>query len=400
MGKRPVLFSLSLVLLFTINIRAQAQGKPTLKMRGDREVKEAAPVSIPQEPAAEAKVELVSPAIKVKFKGLKSISESDLLRVLSEKRAMMAPQEVYSPARINAAVEVLREEFRQQGFTNTSVETRLDESSQPPSIIFVINEGIRTQIVEIDFEGNKIFSDEQLLKEMEYTLEGNRATLPKLDVDYDADKIDVDLRLVQRFMAGSGYLQAKLGRPRMEDTGRNRKLIVPVDEGLLYRMSEIKMEGATLFSPEEILSFLRLRPGDIADGREIGTGLYERLKKAYADRGFIQYDATPEPTYRQTADGQEGIVDFNIIIDEGSRFRIRTIKFKGAGRVPASVLRDALQIRDGEVYNQSKLEEGLERLSQVCECERVDRHRDLDYRSNEEESLVDIIISIRELEER
>jgi outer membrane protein insertion porin family len=400
MGRPLVLFLLSVTLLISINMQALAQGRPTLKMRGETEVKEPAPVSTPPEPAPLAKAEPSAPAIRVKFEGLKSISESDLLQTLREKRAMIAAQNVYRPAGIDAAAKVIKEEFKHQGFMNTSVEPRLDVSSQPPSITFVINEGLKAQIVEINFEGNEIFSDEQLLKEMKYTLEGNRATLPELDVDYDADEVDIDLRLVQQFMASRGYLRAKIGQPRAEDAGRNRKLVVPVDEGLLYRMGEIRIEGANQFSPEEVLDFLGVRPGDIADGRQIGAGLYERLKKAYADRGFIQYDGAIVPAFRHSANAQEGLVDFTITIEEGSRFRVRAIKFQGATRVPGSVLRDALQIRDGEIYNQSKLEEGLERLGQLCACESIDRQRDLDYRYNEEESLLDIVILIRELKDR
>jgi outer membrane protein insertion porin family len=342
-----------------------------------------------------------APLLAIKFEGLKSLSESDMLKALRDERAMISSASAGDPAQVKRGVDVIKEALKARGYRQAMVEARLDEAAQPTgSVTFIVREGAQSRITGIEFKGNTIFTDEQLLKVMNYTLRKNRAKLPQIDAVYDKDSFEFDLRLVQQAMTGQGYLKARTGEPQIEETGDTLKIIIPVDEGARYRIGEIKVEGATQFSTAEILDFLRLKPGDIAAGGEIGGGLFERLKRAYGDRGYIQYEASPEPTFREAAGGREGVVDFTIVIDEGRRFRIRTIRFEGNALTHESVLRDALALRDGEVYNQTKFEEGLKRIEQLGIAAPIDPMGGVDYRTNEEEGLLDIIIRVRELEGR
>ena len=128
---------------------------------------------------------------------------------------------------------------------------------------------------------------------------------------------------------------------------------VPVEEGALYRLGEIKIEGAENLTKEQVRAMLGIQQGDIANGEAIGKWLFEDLKELYGEMGYIQYIAEPEPEFRVVDHAaNEGVVDFKVTIEEGQLFRIRSIKFEGSN-VSEKELRNLLLIRAGDVSTNS-----------------------------------------------
>jgi len=162
------------------------------------------------------------------------------------------------------------------------------------------------------FEGNKVFSEEELLRITDPCLENSR---PR--VRSDSEAIEYCLRRLKLSMGSKGYLQAVVGPPREQEAENGLCLVVPINEGLRYRLGEVKIEGSKLFTSAQILEMLTLKTGDIADVESLSEWLNERVKKKYADFGYIQYSVDPEPKLHLKTGEQEGIVDLVVTIDEG-----------------------------------------------------------------------------------
>ena len=190
-----------------------------------------------------------------------------------------------------------------------------------------------------------------------------------------------------------GYLQARFGEPKVQKVGTSLVVTIDSNEGILYRVGELKIEGADHVSEAEIREMLGMQRGDIASGEKLATTLYEDLKAVYGDKGFIQYTAEAEPTFRSEPGAAEGVVDFKIIIDEGKQFTLRHISFKG-DNLPENVVRQLLLVREGDVYSQKSFEESIRRINETGWFNRVDKDKDVDYRTNEEENLVDVVIKL------
>ncbi|HEX8177387.1 MAG TPA: outer membrane protein assembly factor BamA [Pyrinomonadaceae bacterium] len=351
----------------------------------------------------------------IQFEGLKSVQESDVLKTFRERRVGFSKEAIYDPAKQNNAVRVLKELLSSKGHPNATIEVRTDEISQTSvGVTFVIKEGDRVRVAEVDFVGNQVFKDGALRSQMKYVTEtGLIARFKSTDI-LDREKLEVDLRLVQQYMASKGYLQARTGEPTVEGIGRRRtgffiplplissvdetlRVTVPITEGKLFRIGEIKIEGNSIFSEQVIRAIIGLKPGDVADGRRIGKALYEDLRKAYGTQGFIQYDASPQPTFKDNpANPQEGVVDFVVTIEEGKQFTLRRLEFIGNTFTRDVVLRREVLINEGDIYNQSLFEYSILRLNQLGFFEPVDEKRDADFRTNEEEGLVDINVKVSE----
>ena len=130
------------------------------------------------------------------------------------------------------------------------------------------------------------------------------------------------------------------------------KIVVPVTEGKVYRVGDLKVEGNSIFSEQQILGFVGLKKGDIADGKRLQDVVYEELKKAYGSQGFIQYNAEFEPEFKDNpANPAEGIVDVKITIDEGKQFTLRRLEFTGNTFTRDKVMRREFLLNEGDIYN-------------------------------------------------
>ena len=352
----------------------------------------------------------------LQFDGLKSVAESDVLKAFRERRVGVSKESIYDPVKSRNAVRVLKELLAERGHPNAVIEERKDEvSATSIAITYDIDEGDRVRVVDIQFEGNTVFSDGKLRSQMKYVKEAGLISRFKGQDILHRDKLEFDLRAVDNYMRSKGYLQARHGEPRVEGVGRRRtgfpilplpllssvdeglRVTVPIVEGKLYRIGEIKIEGNSIFSEEQIRSVIGLNQGDVANGERIGKALFENLKKIYGGQGFIEYTAEPAPTYKDSPQNpEEGIVDFLVTIEEGKQFSLRRLEFIGNTFTRDNVLRREVLLNEGDIYNQTNWEYSIIKLNQLGYFDPIDKDKDADFRTNEEEASVDINLKVTE----
>ncbi|MBA3768747.1 MAG: hypothetical protein H0W99_17560, partial [Acidobacteria bacterium] len=143
----------------------------------------------------------------IQFEGLKSVPESDVLKAFREQRIGVTKEAIYDPVKARNAVRVLKELLAEKGHPNATIEIREDEvSATSTAISFVINEGDRVRVVEVQFEGNQIFSDGKLRSQMKYVREAGLISRFKGTDILDRRKLDEDVRRFSFYMRWKVYL--------------------------------------------------------------------------------------------------------------------------------------------------------------------------------------------------
>src|SRR5688500_8935037 len=350
------------------------------------------------------------------FDGLKSVQESDVLKAFRERRVGVAKENIYDPVKIRTAQRVIKELLSESGHPNAIVEVETEEvSATSLAVNFKINEGDRVRVVEVQFEGNTNFSDGELRGAMKYVKEAGLITRFKSSDILHREKLEYDLRQVDNHMRSKGYLQARHGEPRIESVGRRRtgfpilplpllssvdeglRITVPIFEGKVYRLGEFKVEGNSIFSEDQVRAVIGLNKGDIADGEKVTKGLFENLKKFYGQQGFIEYTAEPVPTFHDNPQNpNEGIVDFTVTIEEGKQFTLRRLEFVGNTFTRDNVLRREVLINEGDIYNDAYWEYSVVKLNQSGYFNPIDKDKDVDRRTNDEEATVDLSLKVSE----
>ena len=263
--------------------------------------------------------------------------------------------------------------------------SRVSAQSSPPN-----GSAARLEIAEIRFEGNRQFGGPLLTAKMKQCIAG----FQKHDANtFRSEAFDYCLYGLANYERSQGYLQARFGEPKVQQVEQSLVVTIESNEGILYRVGNLKIDGAIHVPEAEIYKMLGMNRGDVASGEKIAKTLFEDLKTVYGDKGFIQYTAEIDPTFRSEPGAAEGVVDFKIVVDEGKQFTLRNISFKG-DNLPESAVRQLLLVREGDVYSQKSFEESIQRINDTGWFNRVDKDKDVDYRTNEEENLVDVVIKL------
>jgi outer membrane protein insertion porin family len=245
--------------------------------------------------------------------------------------------------------------------------------------------------IEVDFEGNQVFTADQLRIAMTSTATSNQPRKgPTL-----AGELEKGLERLREFLSAHGYLEPRIGKPQVEESGVGVIVRVRLEEGPLYRLGEVKVTGDTVFSEEQIIQALDIKQGDPFSGEAVRTW-FEKLKHVYASQGYINWIPIPRQVLKAaSSESPEGAVDLAIDMEEGSRFLIRRIEFTGNSLAGEQLLRQRLQIREGEIFVPTSLETSLEQINQLNLFEKM-RSEDLDLRLDMAGGQLDIIIPIRD----
>ncbi|HXH70410.1 MAG TPA: POTRA domain-containing protein, partial [Pyrinomonadaceae bacterium] len=213
----------------------------------------------------------------LQFEGLKAVPESDVLKAFREQRVGISKEAYYNPVNAQKGIRVIRELLASKGFPNAKV-TVDDEvvSATSTAVTFTVEQGNRSRIVDIEFEGNEAFKDGELRGQLLLVKETGLISRFKGQDILDLRKLEYDLQKnVRSYMFSKGYFQARIGEPQVVGLGYKRtgipvlgtlplplvsskddtlKIIVPVTEGRVFRVGELKVEGNSIFSEQQILA--------------------------------------------------------------------------------------------------------------------------------------------------
>jgi outer membrane protein insertion porin family len=354
------------------------------------------------------------------FSGLKAVQESDVLKAFREQRVGISKEAIFDPVKSRQGVRVLRELLASKGYPNAKVDVETEDiSATSVGVNFKVDQGPRSRIVEIDFTGNEHFKDSELRNALTLVKETGLISRFKGEDILDLRKLQYDLdRNVRGYMWSKGYFNARIGEPEVVGLGVKRtdfiplitiplplistkddtlKIIVPITEGRVYRVGELKVEGNSIFSEQQILSFIGLKKGEIANGKRLQDAIYDDLKKAYGSQGFVNYEAEPDTQFHDNpANPNEGIVDITINITEGKQFTLRRLEFTGNTFTRDRVMRREFLLNEGDIYNQNWLEISVARLNQTQYFDPIDKDADVETRVDDEQGDVDLIVKVKE----
>jgi outer membrane protein insertion porin family len=85
-----------------------------------------------------------------------------------------------------------------------------------------------------------------------------------------------------------------------------------------------------------------------------------------------------------------------ITIEEGKQFSLRRLEFIGNTFTRDNVLRREVLLNEGDIYSQTAWEYSIIKLNQLGYFDPIDKDKDADFRTNEEEATVDINLKVTE----
>jgi outer membrane protein insertion porin family len=367
--------------------------QPTLKRRepvpanSTEDQNKAAIAGIPKCDSDEAQRLKDAQLVNIGFKGLEALDEFELRTRLEKLGVVFSNTRLPDADVVAKVVDLLKTQLRSEGYLEATVEAVTNEEAR--SLKFNVTQGPRLPIAGVKFSGTRVFDSDTLNASMAECV----ADIQTPEEEKRAPRMfEFCMRKATNLMRSQGYLQARLGERSNQITPTGLLITIPVIEGPLYRIGQITIEGAAAIPIEQLRSHLAVARGEVANGEALGKWLYIDIKELYGQLGYIEYSAELQPEFKPVVKGSdEGVVDLNVTIDEGQRFRLRSIRFLGTD-LPEKEMRKLFLLKDGDIFNQPQFEAAIEKLNQSGWLEYVDKDRDCDFKTDEEEGMVSIVI--------
>nr|MDQ2659984.1 hypothetical protein [Verrucomicrobiota bacterium] len=177
--------------------------------------------------------------------------------------------------------------YRAKGFNDIDVQYRIDtnEARGTSRVVYTINEGEKGSISDIEFEGNSVFSDRILRKQMKTKRKTIIAFLDKSG-RLDEAKLQTDLDSVREWYQNHGYIDVEVGQPRRERSNGRMALIIPVKEGGKYHIGHIKIVGVKASTPEKVRAIMKLKDGDVYSPKAIREDA-KNVADGYGFGGYV-----------------------------------------------------------------------------------------------------------------
>ena len=277
------------------------------------------------------------------------------------KESKMKAGGALSDEQILEARRNIEKYYQGYGYPDVSVTHRTQATGQSglSDLIFVIDEGTKNEVRNIRFEGNTVFTDPELRKEMKVKEKGWFSWLTKSG-RFESDQLDTDLDAILDYYRGKGYLRASSPGIRREPVNDGRvDLVIQINEGEKYTVEGVGFGKMSVFTPEELYPALTLNGNDAYSSKEMRADI-TMIRSYYGSRGYADALVTPD-----IRDAGPNRVNITYRITEGSRFRVGRVNIEGNTKTQDKVIRREIPLKPGDMFNTVELETTKARLDNL-----------------------------------
>jgi len=295
--------------------------------------------------------------IQILFKGNKKYKEDKLNEELGLKQ-----YSIYNESNVKQSINRLKEFYIKKGYYNAKITDKIKEyPNNEISLTYEIEEGKKVYINRIEFIGNEKFSDKALKKVMLTNVKGLFSWLTDAGV-LDSKKLEYDMLQITAFYNNNGYIEAKVGEPKIEYNEEEKVLTITISiiEGDQYKVNDVRLEGDIIKPENELMKYIKVNKEKVFN-REVMYNDIQALKDVYTDEGYAYTEIRP----LTREDDERKFVDITYKIDKKMRVRIERINITGNSITRDKVIRRELELVEGDYFsgkNLNKSEENLYRL--------------------------------------
>jgi outer membrane protein insertion porin family len=295
---------------------------------------------------------------KVAFEGNKKIKDADLTAAIDSK-----PRGTLQRAMVQSDVGRILEAYRHAGRDDVSVKPEIiDRGNDRVDLVYVVTEGAKTTVRQIEFTGNKAFGNRQLSAVIKTSVTSFLSFLTSNDV-YDSDRVDGDREQLRLYYRSKGYADASVPEATAEyDPAQHGfTLTFTISEGPLYHFGDVTIAcDVPGLDPDKLHRVLLVRSGALFDGNALDK-TDEALAVELSKLGYPFAKVVP----RTTRDGSAHRIDVAFSIEQGPRTYVERIDIHGNNRTRGYVIRREFDIAEGDAYNKGLIDRAERRLKNL-----------------------------------
>jgi outer membrane protein insertion porin family len=279
--------------------------------------------------------------------------------------------------------------YREKGYF--FAEVKIDTKSSQDNLVSVsirVKEGEKVKIEKIRFSGNKAFPDKKLHGQMETQERTWYSFLDDSGV-YQKDILKLDLFRIEGFYHDNGYLRVKVLEPRIDINKKAQEvhITILVEEGPQFRVKSLKLNSDNAVTVDEIQKGIQTKVGAIYNVSQLRKDILT-IADLYSKKGYAYADANPVSQLND----KDRTVDLAIEVDKGKKVYVGSIEVLGNLKTRDNVIRREFRLKEGELFDSSKLKRSKQRINNLnfFEDVKIDTHR------GQDPDLIDILTTVTE----
>lgn len=319
---------------------------------------------------------------KIKVKGNKALTSEKIL-----KEVTITPGSILNSFKIKSNIQQIESLYIDKHYHNTKItyKTYPLENNQA-DLEFVIEEGDKVLIKTITFEGNISFEDKKLRKLMKTKKKGFFSWLTSSGV-LDMADLNTDLVNIEAQYQKDGFIDAKVGEPKIEYQDKWIFVTIKIDEGPRYKTGELNITGDLIEPKEKLMEKLEISKEKYCNKEAIQKDVIA-LNDVYADQGYATARVSPRLLRNQNT----MTADVTFDIQKNDLVYLDKIIIGGNVVTRDKVIRRQLQVHEKELFSGTKMKRSVRNLY------RMDYFEDIkvDTQQGSEENTMNLMIDVKE----
>lgn len=244
----------------------------------------------------------------VEFVGNKKIKTSEL-----QAHTGLTTGHGFDVAANRESVSRIKSLYAEKGYRFAKVTLQKGGERTDRDVVFVIEEGPKVKVRDINFTGNEFSSTRVLKTKIATKVPVDNLGAGWIGGDYDPEIVRNDVFTLKQYYLSLGFFDVEVDvDENVSETDGKVSVNFSISEGQRYQVGNIEVIGNGVLSRDRLLTDLEMEPGEYFNSRFLREDVTS-MKDKYDELGHIFAKVEPTPHFRQN---EQGIVDLTYQIDE------------------------------------------------------------------------------------
>ena len=296
----------------------------------------------------------------IELKGNQSIGKDDLIKGL--KSIGLGEGEVYKRAALDQVKLELQRQYAAQGRYGAVVTaTAKPLPRNRVAVTIDIKEGDTARIKRISVNGNDVFDDAELLKQLQLQ-SSHLLSFIYGDDKYSREKLSADLETLRSYYLDRGYLRFNVASTQVSLSPDKDQVYIDINvkEGDLYKVGDVRMAGEFPVPESELKPLLLTQPGQTYS-QKIVTLTSDIINRRLGREGYLFADVQGVPEL----DDATKTAKLVYYINPNRVMSVRRINFTGNLKTDDQVLRREMRQFEGAQASGEKIDLSKVRLERL-----------------------------------
>jgi outer membrane protein insertion porin family len=307
----------------------------------------------------------------IEFEGNEELDNDKLLEAIEVK-----PNTSLSVPAVRRSIQKVKDAYGEKGYYLADVDYVVEpERDNEVTIRFKIVEHQSVTVRRVNFVGNLEVADKDL-REIMATGQTGPLSFGSGGA-FRQDALERDVLVISALYYDRGFLNVQVGTPRVMLTPDREgiEITLVIHEGPRFKIRSLRVyerdndgkEVEPLGGRRALRQLIRAQSGDFFNRAELVKDL-TAVRTLYRDAGYANVESEPETE----PNAKERVVDLTVPIRRGPLVRIERIEVKGNTKTRDRVVRREMEIEEGQLFSETKLEDSKRRITALGFFERVD----------------------------